>query len=101
MIKRGPVKKTWKNSSWRSCYDVRGVPRYLRCMRCYNVVTHGMIDEFGGCLCGFRKLNPCLSLTWMEILQMKFGWFPLTQEEKDAINPNFPSLGRRVREVIL
>ena len=85
---------TWRTSGWRRCGDVfiRGAvenaPRYLRCMRCYRLVTHGQVST-GGCVCGFRKLNPARELTWPEILLLKLGWFRLTPWEAKDIRPFF------------
>lgn len=92
----------WKHAGWRNCQDVKiagsieNAPRYLRCMRCYRLCTHGQL-AYGGCGCGNRKLNPCLELTLVEMGLMKLGWFPLTEWERHAIRPIFPWLGVTVR----
>ena len=89
---RKTATKGWRYEGWRSCADlnipgeIEGAPAYLRCMRCYRLVTHGDV-KLGGCVCGFRKLNPCLALTWPEILLLKLGWFPLVARERKAIRP--------------
>lgn len=95
-------KTGWRHARWRNCKDVmitgviENVPRYLRCMRCYRLVTHGQI-ACGGCACGNRKLNPCLELTIPEMVLLKLGWFPLTLWEHDAIQPICAWLGVTVR----
>ncbi len=99
-IKSKTVKRTWKNSGWRMCADDRqGCPRYLRCTRCFSVVTHGQID-LGGCVCGERKLNPARELLWGEILMLKFGWYVLNSGETNAIRPIAPRLGNRLSHSI-
>lgn len=101
-----PVPPSWRTTGWRSCEDVmlpgviEGAPRYLRCLRCYRLVTHGQIQT-GGCICGYRKLNPCLRLTWAEILLLKLGWFPLVPWEREAISPLFASAASRMRARVL
>jgi hypothetical protein len=93
----------WKYEGWRACKDLDramgGIPRYLRCMRCYRLVTHGDVS-LGGCICGNRKLNPANGLTWVEIALLKMGWFRLKDWEIEAIHPLLPFLVR-VRERIL
>jgi hypothetical protein len=82
----------WRWSGWRSCKDVQipgvmeNTPRYLRCMRCFRLVTHGE-TRLGGCVCGYRKMNPANSLSWGEILLLKLGWFPLDAWERSEIHP--------------
>jgi hypothetical protein len=96
----------WRYEGWRSCKDVfikdviENVPRYLRCMRCYRLVTHGE-TKLGGCVCGYRKLNPANSLTWAEIALLKLGWFPLTHYEVDAVRPLAMNLCFRIRNYFL
>lgn len=96
----------WRHAGWRSCADVflpgvvQDVPRYLRCMRCFRLVTHGQY-QLGGCSCGFRKLNPCLELTLAELVLLKLGWFPLMGWEREAIRPLFAWLSTRIRPRVL
>ena len=95
----------WRQRDWRSCKDFTsgeyaGTPRWLRCMRCYRLVTHGQI-QFGGCACGFRKLNPCLELTTPEMLLLKLGWFPMVEFEREAVRPFLPFLATSLRPRLL
>lgn len=76
----------WLYTGWRKCEDVGGVPKYLRCMRCFKLCTHGQINV-GGCVCGNRRVCPALALTWREALLLKLGWFPLLPSEQQAIRP--------------
>lgn len=104
-MKKVQKRASWKQQGWRSCQDLHikevasGSPRYLRCMRCYRLVTHGQISK-GGCSCGFRKLNPCLELTLVEMALLKFGWFPLRAFERDCIKPLCPRLGLKLRTLL-
>lgn len=92
----------WRNHAWRNCADItaaglfENTPRYLRCMRCYRLVTHGEVS-MGGCICGNRRLNSATELTWVEIVLLKVGWFPLTIWETNAIRPLIPRLAYSLR----
>lgn len=81
----------WRYEGWRACTDLidpEGVPRWFRCLKCNEIVTHGLVRQ-GGCVCGNRRLQPARELTWWEIVQLKLGRFPLTEQERAAVRPLF------------
>ncbi len=87
-------RRGWIYTGWRQCGDVyiKGVieraPRYLRCLKagCNRLVTHGQVS-MGGCACGNRKLAPALSLSYIEAILLKIGWFPLADWERAEVKP--------------
>src|SRR5262245_18288381 len=87
-------------TGWRECLDVEGVPRYLRCCRCYTLVTHGQVRT-GGCVCGWARFNPAIMLTALEALLLKVGWFPLNEQERQRIEPFFTRVGDQLRSRLL
>ena len=94
-------KSGWRHVGWRSTRDLtedsaKGVPRWLRCIRCNRLVTHGQIAT-GGCICGERKLTSARILTWWEITLLKLGWFPLNEREIQGVHPLIVLLGWHVR----
>ena len=40
-------------------------PRFLRCgyAECNSLVTHGMIQEHGGCVCGGKRVRQAVKVT--------------------------------------
>lgn len=93
----------WRYEGWRSCRDLEEenleqIPRWFRCMesRCNRLVTHGQVS-LGGCICGNRRLTQARLLTWMEILLVKLGWFPLDSRERKSVAPLMPKLAYSVR----
>ena len=86
-------------AKWTDCaHDVRvhdddgsviySAPRYFRCVRpeCRKLVTPGM-SQRGGCACGGRKYNPATSLSLVEKIKLKVGFYYLCDWEKEQIKP--------------
>jgi hypothetical protein len=93
------AKRGWLYTGWRKCEDVETVPKYLRCHRCFRLVTYGQIEQ-GGCVCGNRRLCAALALTLAEACLLKFGWFRLAAREQQRIRPLVPRLGVAIRHAI-
>lgn len=68
-------------------------PQYLRCLRqeCLLVVTHGMMQRYGACWCGNRRVNVALKVRQAEKAHLKAGYYELTPWEVDLIQPTLPA----------
>lgn len=87
-----------KPISWQDCDDIRVLdddgqvvyagPRWVRCARaeCNSLVTHGQIQQAGGCICGMRRVVPAWKLTSTEKAGLKRGYYPLLNWEHEAIH---------------
>lgn len=64
-------------------------PQYLRCKReeCLSLVTHGMIQRYGSCWCGNRRLGVALRVRALEKTQLKAGYYELSPWEVELIQP--------------
>ena len=67
-------------------------PQYLRCLRqeCTLVVTHGMIQRYGGCWCGNRRVAVGLRLRQAEKARLKAGYYDLAPWEVELVQPTVP-----------
>lgn len=78
---------------WYDCVDIEirdddgnltyTGPKFLRCMadECGALVTHGTMDKFGSCMCGFRKVRPATKLTREEKNGLLNGKYLLNEWE--------------------
>jgi hypothetical protein len=78
---------------WFDCVDVEihdddgqlvySGPKFLRCMadECGQLVTHGMLAEYGSCSCGFRRVRPATVITRDEKSGLLNGKYLLNEWE--------------------
>ena len=63
-------------------------PRFLRCQQveCAGLVTHGMIQQHGGCECGGVRIKPAVLVKPEEQAKLLDGDYPMLKWEKEALN---------------
>lgn len=91
------------NGDWEDLRDLRVLddngtllyagPAYLRCARpeCTELVTHGMIEAYGSCWCGNRRLTVALRLRAGEKARLRSGYYDLVAWEQALIQPTLPA----------
>lgn len=84
------------------CFDVRvrdddGVviysgPRFLRCQRidCGALITHGMIQELGACMCGSRRVRAAVNIMPEEEAALSNFTLPMLPWERECMYVTAP-----------
>ena len=79
------------------CFDVRvrdddgniiySGPRFLRCQRidCGALVTHGMIQELGSCMCGSRRMRAAVNVMPEEKTAIENMALPMLPWERECM----------------
>jgi len=79
------------------CFDVRvrdddgkiiyAGPRFLRCQRidCGALVTHGMIQELGSCMCGSRRVRAAVNVMPEEESALQELRLPMLPWERECM----------------